>query len=224
MPNYHNMAMDDPELLKLVKSSIFQYPSSSTYNLSDTSITDFSRGQSLNIDNANGQKERGYFVDIGAGNGETGSVSLYFERERHWTGLLIEPSLELYNQMINKHRQAVTANVCVRINATLDGKFFKDPTTTRVTPCLWLKTLLQATERTEIDLLIIDVKNEELSLLKTVPFDQIKIKFISVAISVEMPTSDISNIITFLNDLGFNANTQFDNHVQHTRDIVFEHK
>ena len=37
-------------------------------------------------------KHGGYFIDIGAGNGETNSGSYFFEKYREWHGLVVEPS------------------------------------------------------------------------------------------------------------------------------------
>ena len=48
-------------------------------------------GQDLVVDRIMGHKRGGTFVDIGAYDGVTGSNSLFFERDRGWTGVLVEP-------------------------------------------------------------------------------------------------------------------------------------
>ena len=48
-------------------------------------------GQDLIVDRIMNQKEGGTFVDVGAYDGVTGSNSLFFERWRNWTGILVEP-------------------------------------------------------------------------------------------------------------------------------------
>ena len=48
-------------------------------------------GQDRVLDRVLGGKTGGVFVDIGAYDGRTGSNTLFFERERGWTGLLVEP-------------------------------------------------------------------------------------------------------------------------------------
>ncbi len=48
-------------------------------------------GQDQVIDRVLGGKTGGTFVDIGAYDGITGSNSLYFEKWRDWTGVLVEP-------------------------------------------------------------------------------------------------------------------------------------
>jgi FkbM family methyltransferase len=41
----------------------------------------------------------GYYVELGANNGISFSNSLYFERYRRWTGLLIEPAPKHFNEL-----------------------------------------------------------------------------------------------------------------------------
>lgn len=51
-------------------------------------------GQDLVIDRVFQQKTGGTFVDVGAYDGVTGSNTLFFERWRDWTGVLVEPVAE----------------------------------------------------------------------------------------------------------------------------------
>lgn len=48
-------------------------------------------GQDLVIDRLFEQKSGGTFVDVGAYDGVTGSNSMFFERWRGWTGVMVEP-------------------------------------------------------------------------------------------------------------------------------------
>ncbi|MFO7805813.1 MAG: FkbM family methyltransferase [Paracoccaceae bacterium] len=48
-------------------------------------------GQDQIVDRAMGGKHGGTFVDIGGYDGVSGSNSLYFEKWRGWTGILVEP-------------------------------------------------------------------------------------------------------------------------------------
>ena len=45
------------------------------------------------------QKRNGVFLEVGAGDGIVFSNSLFFERERNWTGLLIEPTRYLFERL-----------------------------------------------------------------------------------------------------------------------------
>ncbi|KAI8770513.1 hypothetical protein BgiMline_032960, partial [Biomphalaria glabrata] len=60
----------------------------------------------------------GFFVEIGAGDGETDSVSLFFERERSWDGVLVEKSEEKADILIAKNRRAILWNLNLRLDST----------------------------------------------------------------------------------------------------------
>jgi FkbM family methyltransferase len=64
----------------------------------------------------------GFFIEAGANNGLTVSNTLYFEKYLGWTGLLIEPIPELYEQC-EKNRPG-----CITVNAALVSKDYKDKT------------------------------------------------------------------------------------------------
>lgn len=51
-------------------------------------------GQDIVIDRVFQQKNGGTFVDVGAYDGVTGSNTMFFERWRDWTGVLVEPVAE----------------------------------------------------------------------------------------------------------------------------------
>jgi predicted O-methyltransferase YrrM len=56
-------------------------------------------------------KERGYFIDIGAGDGETDSATYFFERYRHWSGLSVESAKHYEPSLREKRANPVVANV-----------------------------------------------------------------------------------------------------------------
>lgn len=55
----------------------------------------------------------GLFVEAGAYDGETWSNTLYLERFKNWTGLLIEPSVENYSILRSKNRNSISVNRCL---------------------------------------------------------------------------------------------------------------
>ena len=63
--------------------------------------------------NAVNASDNGLFVEAGAYDGETWSNTLYLERFRHWTGLLVEPSVENYRILRAKNRNAFSVNSCL---------------------------------------------------------------------------------------------------------------
>jgi len=45
------------------------------------------------------ERTSGFFVEAGAWDGVYLSNSLFFERVRNWTGILIEPNIEAYKNL-----------------------------------------------------------------------------------------------------------------------------
>jgi FkbM family methyltransferase len=60
-------------------------------------------------------KEGGVFVEAGAFDGETHSNSAYFERERGWTGICVEPQSQYFKKLS-------ACRKCTCIHAALDTK------------------------------------------------------------------------------------------------------
>jgi FkbM family methyltransferase len=59
------------------------------------------------------KKEKGLFVEVGALDGIGASNTYFFEKERNWTGLLIEPNPVEYIRLIECGRDAVFENCAV---------------------------------------------------------------------------------------------------------------
>ena len=55
----------------------------------------------------------GFFVEAGAYNGEELSNTLYFEKERGWTGLLIEPDPWNYYALQKRKRNVFSVQCCL---------------------------------------------------------------------------------------------------------------
>ena len=58
------------------------------------------------------KKSNGVFVDIGAHDGVTFSNSLFFEKERNWKGICVEPIPEIFAKL-NEVRDCVKINGCI---------------------------------------------------------------------------------------------------------------
>jgi len=57
-------------------------------------------------------KEDGYFVDIGAHDGQTISNSLFFEQNNNWKGICIEPNPIVFEKL-RSNRKSTNLNVCI---------------------------------------------------------------------------------------------------------------
>jgi len=55
----------------------------------------------------------GFYVECGAFDGEVLSNTLFLERERGWTGLLVEMDPYFYTQLIGKSRSSWSINACL---------------------------------------------------------------------------------------------------------------
>jgi len=65
-------------------------------------------GQSVLINERLKGRRNGFFLEIGANNGQALSNSLFFEIERNWSGLLIEPQPSLYTEILRRNRQVMS--------------------------------------------------------------------------------------------------------------------
>ena len=113
----------DPRLVEFVKQLI-EPPSSQPLNLTEPKRKDFSQmGQSKIIDDLLGSKRNGFFIEAGGFDGEFGSNSLFFEIERDWTGILIEPIPKNYQIIKTKNRKVHTLNACIANKRPIVAKF-----------------------------------------------------------------------------------------------------
>jgi FkbM family methyltransferase len=59
------------------------------------------------------EHRRGVFVDVGAWDGVTFSNTLFFEKERGWSGIHIEPLKDQYEALVKNRPHSVNLNVAV---------------------------------------------------------------------------------------------------------------
>ena len=71
------------------------------------------------------QKTKGFFIECGAADGIRFSNSLFFERARSWTGLLVEPNTDLFKSLTKLNRNAYSINSCL---STFSYEFNPDET------------------------------------------------------------------------------------------------
>lgn len=198
---------------------MMRLPSGADYNLTYPHLEDFARGQCAIIDEYLNKTEDGYFVEVGVLDGERHSVSLYFERQRHWNGLVVEPHPEHYAQLLHKNRRSNTLQACVKTNHTETRKEYKIRDQQYFIPCVWMETILLASGRRNIDLLAINVKSKEYEILESIPFDKFNIKTISIEFT--RGSDREIDIIKYLTTHGFRAQHEFANHLVKKSDLVF---
>ncbi|HUI61784.1 MAG TPA: FkbM family methyltransferase [Steroidobacteraceae bacterium] len=103
-------------------------------------------------------RRNGIFVDVGAGDGETGSNTLFFERFMDWRGLCIEPRPEAFAKLTSRRKAS-----CEQLPANRLG------------------SLLEKHVLPQVDFCSIDTPGSELEVLSTLDFTRFNIGLLSIA-------------------------------------------
>lgn len=198
---------NDPELIEFVRSLIVMPDRSKKLNLNNKNRNDFSQmGQSAFIDDMLGHKRDGFFLEAGGLDGESHSNTVFFELERGWTGLLIEPIPHNYQKILTKNRNIYVLNACIANKRPLLSKFrvqdsdgalsgrlseMSDAHLNRIdgynstkvyvtVPCFSLNTIMMALDVYKIDYFSLDVEGGEWSILQAIDFSNLNIKSFSI--------------------------------------------
>lgn len=151
----------------------------------------------------------GFFLDIGAHDGQSFSNTWFFEKDLGWKGICFEPLPHLFKQL-KSCRDCICINACVsqidgdlpflhvdscdemlsglcgtfnenKLNAVLaDIAHFGGELKLIQMPCVRLDTILQEYKVTHIDFLSLDVEGHELEVLKAIDFSKVVIDVITV--------------------------------------------
>ncbi|KAK7084938.1 hypothetical protein SK128_013960 [Halocaridina rubra] len=113
-----HLSGDDPQVVEILKTQYLDPPSDLPYNLSTLNE---SQGSHMftwpwirsRLDLLFGGEPKGFFIEAGALDGQYLSNTLWLERKRNWTGLLIEPDRNSYGALRQKHRRAWSSNTCL---------------------------------------------------------------------------------------------------------------
>jgi FkbM family methyltransferase len=197
-------------------------------------------GQDKFVDKFFKEKTNGVFLDIGAHDGVFLSNSYFLEKQRNWSGICFEPNPRLFNELI-KNRSCICVEGAAtdkngefefldiegvealggliekydsrhldRIDKDIVRYNAKGKNIISVRGYNINEVLLE-NKMTNIDYLSIDTEGGELSILKGIDFNKIKIKVITV--EVNYPESSLlmkiknfflkNSIDTFLNSKGY---------------------
>ena len=156
-----------------------------------------------------GKKEGGVFVDIGANDGITLSNTYFFEKNRGWTGVCIEPLPDAFKKL-EQNRNCILVNACIspdegykdflsitghaemlsgliekydqRHMERIDAEINYHGGSKDIikVPCLSLKSLLLANNIENIDYCSIDTEGGEYEILESIEFKEIEIKAFTV--------------------------------------------
>lgn len=112
----------DPKLVDFVRSIIVRLDRKYTGQVSIESERDDLRY----VDTLLKSKRNGFYVEAGAFHAIGSSNSLFFEVNRGWTGLLVEPVSEFYQQILLYDRSAFVLNACLAKRKPMVAKFRLD--------------------------------------------------------------------------------------------------
>ncbi|XP_014289145.1 uncharacterized protein [Halyomorpha halys] len=154
---------------------------------------------------------RGYFVEVGAGDGEKRSPTICLEIDDKWMGLLIEADLRFWKDLKSKRRKVTLGLSCVGLaNSSYVGKFgLKDMSRSKLIDkwevglselmevnCYPLYTYLLAVGRTEVDFLVININGQELKVLQSLPWDKVTIHMIAVCYGMKRERVEASDYLS----------------------------
>lgn len=193
---------EDPKLIEFVKKLIHP-PSTKPLSLTNPNKKNYSQfGEDRTIDQILGGKKNGFLVEAGALNGEKLSNSLFFERERNWNGILIEPVPTAFETLLTKNRKMYALNACIARKTPLVAKFkmaFRENLSGRnselsndrheklkeefdfiYVPCFSLNTILKAIGVKQVDFFSLDLEGGEWDVLTSLDFKKIDFRFLLI--------------------------------------------
>lgn len=184
-------------------------------------------GQDKFIDDLLGNKVDGFFIDIGAHDGISCSNTLFFEKNRNWKGICIEPGPNEFKKL-SENRKSININCCV---SDYDGESeftyiegysnmlsglsenYNSSHESRIrnelqiyggkinkiqVPVFRLQSILDENGVTDIDYCSIDTEGTEFNIIKSIDFNKTKIK----VFSIENNYGDVS-IKNYLESVGY---------------------
>jgi len=231
---------DDEKLSKIISKVYLDRPTGNPYNFQKNPPE--LRGQigvPPIVDKLLGGKRNGFFIESGAFDGEALSNSLFFEVERNYTGLLVEPNLFNYQTLLGKQRKAASINACyamtplptlvdfvnakavsgiqdIKVGSWMRKERVHVGQSQSKALCLPFYSILLAMGNPTVDYFSLDVEGAELPILKTIPWDKVDIK----VLSIEVNHSDGKKIDTFMKSNGYKLVQQIPS-AEHPQDNIY---
>ena len=177
------------------------------------------------------RKQNGFFVELGANNGILQSNTAFLEKNRNWSGVLIEPNIKNYEFCkLNRPNSICYNYACVSDDFTDEfvyGDFNLDPNDqtslmssvngTRLNlfkknltkvPASTLTNILDRQLIPKIDLLSLDVEGYEYSVLKGLNLN----KYTPTYLLIEIYNFDFEKIVNYLKDNKYQLVCNFSNY------------
>jgi TPR repeat protein len=158
-------------------------------------------GQDLWVLDVLGEMRDGFFVEAGASGGVQSSNTCLLERSYGWSGICVEPSSRFFGELV-KSRECQCVSVCLAgecgevdfIEAEYYGGIrehlqehhrdgWEDGKTVKKRALSLQKLLEECNAPKTIDYLSLDLEGSELEVLRVFPFDQYKIRCMTIELS-----------------------------------------
>lgn len=214
---------DDEKLAHIISKVYLDRPTGHPYSFQQNPPkVDGQIGVPPIVDKLLGQKRNGFFIESGAYTGEYLSNSLYFEVKRNFSGLLVEPNFFNYQELLGKNRRATSINACyamtplptmvdfvnakavsgiqdIKVGSWMRNERINVGQSQSKALCLPFYSILLSMGNPTVDYFSLDVEGAELPILKTIPWDKVNIKILSI----EVNHSDGNKIDDFMKSKGY---------------------
>ncbi|XP_066967102.1 protein Star-like [Macrobrachium rosenbergii] len=183
---------EDPKLIEYIRRQLLVPPSVHPYKLANPKGVHFSQFSQSKIANEmlKGMKD-GFFVEVGAADGESLSNSIFFERELGWSGLLVEATPANFVALQTKNRKAYSiyaalavttfaSEVTFAASGAFGGKLANQGIKVKGLPFF---SILRALDVKIVDFLSLDIESFEVKVLKTIPWDKIKFRLMCIEVN-----------------------------------------
>ena len=214
-----NLTDDNEHLLNYIRSMTSHQSPGGRHLASEPSVVDFSQmGGSRFVDKLLKQRRNGFFVECGAFDGEEYSDTLFFEIQRNWTGILIEPHPYYHRSILSKNRNALVLRACLshsprpvfarfRLHrwgsgvSALNRNVKQDDKSISETDvqCFTLNSIMAAIGVRHIDFMVLDVEGSELSVLETIDWTRLSVDVFSIEYRDTDRVSKLNTIRHFFN-------------------------
>jgi FkbM family methyltransferase len=171
------------------------------------------------------KKRDGYYIELGGNDGVTQSNTAFFEFNRNWKGILIEPSIPAFNQCVRNRPNSIVLNyACVsneytsdkvagdftgHLMSSVDGARLGSTSLVEI-PARTLTSILDehAIPSQTIDVLSLDTEGYELNILKGLDLTRWRPTYMLI----EIYTKDYEDIKKYLEDRGYALHSNFSNY------------
>jgi FkbM family methyltransferase len=188
------------------------------------------------LDNLFEKKQNGFFIELGANNGLMQSNTAFLEKNRNWTGILIEPNIKNYELCkINRPSSICYNYACVSddfkenfiygdfdlssndqlsLMSSVNGLRLNNNNLVKVSVST-LTNILDKQIIPKIDLLSLDVEGYELNVLKGLNFNKYK----PLYLLIEIYYVDFEKICNYLNKNNYELICNFSNYNKKTNPV-----